>query len=665
MEEKVSDMKMTRNFLMAAALLALTQTAGCVNDKAVINATGDASLAVAAANHSMAKELDFSDRRDYDDAARGLIAKPVGQIKADDGTVLIDFDQFKFIGGEAPPTVNPSLWRQAYLNAQFGLFKVTDGIWQLRGFDIANMTLVEGKTGWIVIDALTCRETAAYALAFARKHLGEKPVSAIIITHSHVDHFGGVTGIVSQKEAQEKNLPVIAPEGFTKEAVSENVLVGLAMSRRSAYQFGKDLDRSARGLVDVGIGKQVAYGSVGIIRPTVMIDKAEQEVDVDGVRFVFYNVPHTEAPASLTFMIPGKKAFGGAELLSHTIHNLLTLRGAKVRDSLRWGTYLDEALVHASDAEVYLGQHNWPVWGNDRVREFITKQRDLYLYTHDQTVRLINLGYTPREIAEKIKLPKSLESYFGVRGYYGDLRHNVKAVYQYYIGFYDGNPANLNPLSPQESARHYMELVGGADKALAAAKSAFDRGEYRWAAELLNHVVFAEPAHKEAKELLAKTYDQMGYMCESAIWRNSYLTAAKELRQGPPEKGFNPAKTLDIMENTPIQYFLEAMAANLNGPAAEGKDWKINLVFSDTKETFVLWIENAVLHHRAVKPADDANATLTVTKPLFMKMLVGQAGIKDTLFSDDLKISGSRVDLLRFFSLFERPGGNFPVVEPK
>lgn len=658
-------MRITKIMFLTAALFALMQTAGCVNEKGVVNAFGDATPAVIAANKSMAVELNFSDRQDFDDARRGLIARPEGQIKAEDGTVLIDFDHFKFITGDAPPTVNPSLWRHATLNAEYGLFKVTDGIYQLRGFDIAIMTLVESKTGWIVIDALTCRETAAYALAFARKHLGDKPVSAVIITHSHIDHFGGVTGIIYPNEAAKRNLPVIAPEGFIEESVSENILVGMAMSRRSVYQFGKDLERSPKGLVDDGIGKETAYGNVGIIKPNIIINKARQEMDVDGVRFVFYNVPHTEAPAALTFMIPEKKAFGGAELLSHTIHNLLTLRGAKVRDSLRWGSYLDEMLEHASEADVYFGQHNWPVWGRDRVREFITKQRDVYLYTHDQTVRLINAGYTPREIAEKIKLPKSLESYFATRGYYGDLRHNVKAVYQYYIGFYDGNPANLNPLQPQESARHYVELIGGTDKAVAAAQASFDRGEYRWTAELLNHVVFAAPDHKGAKELLARTYEQMGYMSESAIWRNSYLTAAKELRQGTPEGGYNPAKSLEIMENTPVEYFLEAMAANLNGPAAEDKNWKINLIFSDTGESFVLWIENAVLHHRKANLFADANATMTITKSLFLKMLVGRAGIKDTLFSDDLKISGSKVDLLRFFSLFERPKGDFPIVTPK
>ena len=654
-----------RNVLLVAALIAIMQNAGCVKYKGVGGISSDAMPITIAANRDMAQTLNFKDLQDFEEAKRGLIAKPNGQIRADDGTVLIDFDHFKFVKDDSPLTVNPSLWRHASLNTEYGLFKVVDGIYQLRGFDIANMTLIEGKTGWIVVDTLTCRETAAYAYAFARKYLGEKPLSAIIITHSHVDHFGGVLGITSPQEVEQRKLPVIAPEGFLEEAISENILVGSAMARRSVYQYGKYLDRSVKGLVDNGIGKEVAYGNVGIIKPNIIINKAQQELVVDGVRFVFYNVPDAEAPAELTFTIPEKKAYCGAEILSHTMHNLLTLRGAKVRDSLRWGHYLNDALEHAAEADVYFGQHNWPVWGQDRIREFITKQRDVYLYMHDQTVRLINAGYTPREIADKIKLPKSLESCFGARGYYGALRHNVKAVYQHYIGFYDGNPANLNLLPPQESAKHYVELIGGADKATAAAQAAFDKGEYRWVAELLNNVVYAAPEHKGAKELLARTYEQMGYMSESAIWRNSYLTAAHELRQGPPKMGYNRAKAIDILENTPTEYFLEAMAASLDGPAAEDKNLKINLVFSDTGESFVLWIENAVLHHRLSQPVSDANATMTLTKPLFLKMLVGKAGIKDTLFSDDLKINGSKIDLMRFFSLFDKANDTFPIVTPK
>jgi alkyl sulfatase BDS1-like metallo-beta-lactamase superfamily hydrolase len=344
------------------------------------------------------------------------------------------------------------------------------------------------------------------------------------------------------------------------------------------------------------------------------------------------------------------------------MHNLLPVRGAKVRDSLQWSTYLQEAIDNLGDAEVYFGQHNWPVWGNARIVDFITKHRDVYKYMHDQTVRLINAGHTPREIADLVKLPPSLASFFGARGYYGDLRHNVKAIYQFYLGAYDGNPANLNPLPPQESAQRWLDLIGGADKAVAAAQTAYDQGDYRWAAELLNHAVFGAPEHKGAQELLARTYEQLGYMAEAATWRNSYLTAAMELREGPPQKGIDRSFLIDMLQQTPIERFLEAMAAGLDGPAADGKNLKVNLVLTDIEESYVLWIENAVLHFKQAAPATDANATLTLTKPIFIKMMVGTAGIKDTLLSDDLKIDGSEIDLVRFFTLIDQAPGTFAIV---
>ncbi len=656
---------MTISRVVAACGVALVTTAACGRDRgASSGASGAASTATVAANEKMAASLPLADSLDLADARRGFVARPTGKILGAGGAVLIDFDAFKFVDGAVPPTVNPSLWRHATLNAQVGLFKVTDGIWQLRGFDIANMTLIQGKSGWIVVDPLTSRESAAAALAFARAQLGDHPVSAMIFTHSHVDHFGGALGVVSAREAAERKLPIVAPQGFVEEATSENIMVGTAMARRSAYQFGKDLDRSPTGLLDTGLGKNVAYGTIGILTPTQFITEPTQEMTLDGARFVFHNVPGAEAPAELTFSLPEMKAYCGAENVVQTMHNLLPIRGAKVRDALRWSRYLDEALVQAADADVLFAQHNWPVWGRERISAQLTQQRDTYKYTHDQTVRLINAGYTPREIADKVQLPKSLQGAFGSRGYYGDLRHNVKAVYQFYIGAYDGNPAALNPLPPEESAKRYVELAGGAAKAIAAAQKAFDAGDYRWAAELLDHVVFAEHDNTAAKELLARTYEQMGYQAESATWRNAYLTGAAELRHGPPAKGVDRSAMIDLLEQTPVERFLDAMAAGLDGAAADGRHDTINLVLRDTKESFVLWIENAVLHWRKSAPTAGANATLTLTKPMFIKMMAGTASAKDMLMGSDVAVTGSTIDLVRFFLLIDKATGTFAIVTP-
>ena len=498
------------------------------------------------------------------------------------------------------------------------------------------------------------------ALAFARQHLGNKPVSAIIFTHAHVDHFGGVLGVTTAKDAADRKLPIVAPEGFMEEATSENVMVGTGMARRSMYQFGKNLPRSAKGNVDTGLGKDVVYGLPAILPPTVLIDKPDQALELDGVKFVFHNVPNAECPAELSFSIPDKKLYDGAENLAQTMHNLLPIRGAKVRDSLRWSGYMEQALEHVKDADVYIASHNWPIWGNDRIKEFITKHRDVYKYTHDQTVRLINAGHTPREIAEMVKLPQSLASYFGARGYYGDLRHNVKAVYQFYLGAYDGNPANLNPLPPQESAKRYLELLGGADKAVAAAQIAFDKGDYRWAAELLNHAVSAMRPTRAAKELLAKAYEQMGYASEAATWRNSLPHWRDGIAQRAARQRYRQGHHHRTAQADPGQALAgsDGRWAGRAGRRRQGPEGQPGA--DGTQTSYVLWIENSVLHHRAGAPVADANATLTLTKDIFVKMIAGTAGIKDTLMSDDLKIDGSKIDLVRFFSLIEKAPGVFP-----
>ncbi len=641
--------------LLVAALLA-----ACSRNE--IAADAQATPTVLAANAAVAKAADLSDPASFADARRGFIAAPKGQVRDAEGVVVWDYDAFAFVKGAAPATVNPSLWRQALLNNQIGLFKVSERIWQLRGFDLANITLIEGKTGWIVVDALTSRETAAAAMLFARQHIGDKPVSALIFTHSHVDHFGGALGIISAEEAKSRQLPVIAPAGFIEEATSENVLMGIAMGRRSMYMYGSRLPRDANGLIDTGLGKAVAFGSVGILPPTLLIKKAEQELLIDGLRFVFHNVGGSEAPAEFTFYLPELKAFGGAEMMSQTLHNLYTLRGAKIRDASKWAGFLDAALAQSADAEVLFNQHHWPVWGQARIRESITKQRDTFSYIHDQTVRLMNAGLSASEIAEQLQLPDSLQSYLNNRGYYGTLSHNIKAVYQFYLGWFDAHPSNLDSLPPVDAAKRYVELAGGMDKIIAAAQKAFDAGEFRWSAELLKHAVYAEPKNKTASELLARSFEQMGYMAESAPWRNFYLSGALELRQGPPDKGLSREKMLDMLQHTPIERFLEAMAASLNGKKAAGLNLKINLIFSDLGESYVLQIENAVLHFRQAPEAPDANASLTLTKAFFLRMMTGSAGAKDLLLSDQTRIEGSRIDLGRFFSLLDQAPGNFPLV---
>jgi len=596
------------------------------------------------------------------DARRGFIAAPTGQVKDSEGKVVWDFDAFSFLQGEAPATVNPSLWRQATLNNQIGLFKVTEGIWQLRGFDLANITLIQGKSGWIVIDALTAQETAAEAMAFARKHLGNQKVSAVVFTHSHVDHFGGALGVISAQEAKSRKIPIVAPVGFMEEATSENILMGPAMGRRAMYMYGSRLPKNEKGLIDNGLGKAVAFGKIGILAPTITVQQEKHMLTLDGVRFVFHNASGTEAPSEFTFYLPDFKAYCGAELMGHTLHNLYTLRGAKVRDATKWASVLNDALRHVQNSDVVFNQHHWPVWGAANIQDFIAKQRDAYQFIHDQTVRHMNAGLNAAEISEIVQMPKALDEHLSVRGYYGTVRHNVKAVYQNYMGWFDAHPSNLDPLPALQASERYVSLMGGTDKVIQAAKEALAKGEHRWAAELLKHVVYVSPGNTDAKNLLAETFDHLGFVSESSAWRNFYLTGALELREGPPEKGMSRENLLEMLNQTPIERFLEAMAASLNATKAEGKKLKINLVFSDTKQTYVLRIDNSVMHHAQKSPEKDANATLTLTQPFFLKMVLGQAGGKDLLLSDQTKIDGSTLDLATFFSLFEKAPGNFSIV---
>lgn len=654
------------------AVVALLALAGCSRSSNLPLAEGadaqghtPATQATAEANAAVAEQLPLADQADFRNAKRGLIAAMDSLVVTTaEGAPLWNQDQYAFEQGDAPTTVNPSLWRQAKLNAIHGLFKVTDRVYQLRGFDLANMSLIEGDTGWIVVDPLTTKETAAAAWQFAMQHLPNKPISAVLFTHSHIDHFGGVAGILSQEQAQRGKVRIIAPQGFTEEATSENVLAGVAMQRRAAYQYGRVLARNERGHVDLGLGKEVPFGGqMGILAPTEIVDHSTATLTIDGLVFDFQYTPGSEAPAEFTFYLPELKAFCGAEVVSRNLHNVYTLRGAKVRDALLWSNYIHEMIGRFPEAEVYFASHHWPLWGQGEIRHFLSSQRDTYKYIHDQTLRMANNGLTSREIAEQLQLPESLAKTFSSRGYYGTVKHNAKAVYQFYFGWYDANPANLDPLPPEPAAKKYVAALGGAEAVMAQADAAFAQGDYRWAAELLNHLVFAQPDFAPGKALLAQTYDQLGYQAESGPWRDVYLSAAYELRHGDPEQGVDMSTAIDLMREIPLHKFFDSMAVRLNGPKAEGKDLKINIAFSDKGQAFHLWLENAVLHSE-VYQGQPADATLNLSHELFLGMVTGKASIKDTLLSDELSIDGSRLDLIKFFSLFDKPDGKFAIVQP-
>lgn len=610
------------------------------------------------------EELPADDGLDFEDARRGFIASiPDLKIVHPDGTPAWDQAAYGFIHGEAPSSVHPSLWRQARLNNIHGLFEVTKGVYQLRGFDLANLTLIEGKTGWIVVDTLTCRETAAAALELAWQHLAPKPVRALIFTHSHIDHFGGATAVISAQEAVQKAVRIVAPQGFMEESISESVLAGGAMRRRAQYMYGKWLARSERGHVDTGLGKEPAIGQMGILTPTDLVARTPQQMDIDGIRFVFQHAPESEATAELTFYLPDLKAYCGAEIISRNLHNVYTLRGTKARDALKWSRYIDESLTLFDGAEVYFGTHHWPVWGNQRIVEFLKVQRDTYKYIHDQTLRMANSGMTPKEISEEIRLPASLRRTFANRDYYGTLRHNVKAVYSFYFGWYDANPAKLNPLPPVEAGKRYVEFMGGAESLLQKAQTSYDKGDYRWVAEVLNHLVFADPDNDQARELLASTYDQLGYQSESGPWRDVYLTGALELRHGIP-KAPGVASADELLRQMPIANFFDVMAVRLNGPEAEGVNLTINFILTDRGESYVLRLENAVLHHYRKDPDADAHVTLRLTHDLYIRIFTRQTTMMAAAASGEMQIDGSSDDLIRFFSLLSAPNGMFPIVTP-
>lgn len=624
-----------------------------------------ASEATAALNARVASRLDLAQRDAFEAAERGLLAREDNLvIKAADGRVIWEPAQYAFIEGDAPPSVNPSLWRQEKLNNIHGLFEVTEGVYQVRGYDLANMSVIEGREGRILVDPLTAAENARAALDLVEKQLGKRPITAVIFTHSHIDHFGGIFGVGDKADFDSGKIRVIAPKGFLEESVSENVIAGVVMTRRADFMFGAPLVRSPRAHVGSGLGKHPPRGRVSIAVPTDLIDRTPQRLTIDGVRFVFQYAPESEAPAELAFYLPGKRALCGAEIVSQTLHNLYTLRGAKVRDALRWSGYIDELLhLFGERSDVVFNSHHWPVWGRDVIRDYLEKQRDTYKYIHDQTLYLAHQGLTPREIAETIELPSTLVANFPTRGYYGTVKHNSKAVYQHYFGWYDANPANLDPLPPVDAAERYVAAMGGAAAVVAKAQTAYDGGQYRWAAELLNHVVFADPTNDDARGLLAKTYDQSGYQAESGPWRDIYLTAATELRHGIKRNEF-AAAAQDVINAVPLDLFFTAMAGRINAAEADGKELKINFVFTDTEQTFVLEVKNAVLRHYEREADEEAQATIRLTRDFWIRLLTKQAGIIELLATGDYEIEGERLKVLAFFGLLDDPNESFPIVTP-
>lgn len=605
--------------------------------------------------------LPFDDTRDFEDADRGFIAamQPC-VVTAADGRVVWDNDSYSFLAGDAPTSVHPSLWRQSKLVAKQGLYEVVEGVYQVRGLDLSNISFIEGDTGIIVIDPLVSTETAAAALALYRAHRGDRAVSAVIYTHSHVDHFGGVLGVTTQADVDAGRVAVIAPEHFTEHAVQENVYAGTAMARRAGYMYGAALDRGPLGQVGCGLGQTPSTGEVAIIVPTIDIRTTGETHTVDGVEIEFQMAPGTEAPAEMHFYFPRYRALCMAENATHNLHNLLTLRGALVRDPHGWAGYLTEAIdTFVDKADVVFASHHWPTWGRDRIVEYLSLQRDLYAYLHDQTLRQLNQGHTGIEIAETFEMPPALHRAWHAHGYYGSVSHNVKAVYQRYMGWFDGNPGRLWQHPPEAAGPRYVDAIGGLDRLVEIAQQAFDDGDYRWAATLLDHAMFTDQTHAGARALYADTLQQLAYGSENGPWRNFFLAGATELLDG----NFGTPTATDaptlLAQLTPEQIF-DSLAININGPSAWDLDLTLDITFADLDADYRLTLRNGVLVHRRV-PADPATAAVTLTAQTKARFLALASG---DFTSPGLDIAGDPAVLQQLVSVLDRPDPSFDIVTP-
>ncbi len=599
--------------------------------------------------------MPFDDTEDFEDARRGFVGRlDPCVVRAADGRVVWDNESYRFLDVPAPDTVHPSLWRQSQLNAIDGLFEVAPGIHQVRGMDLSNITFVEGATGVLVIDPLISAETAAAALGLYRAHRGVRPVVGVIYTHSHVDHFGGVKGVTTQQDVDAGRCTIIAPDGFMEHAVAENVYAGTAMTRRAGYMYGAALDRGPRGQIGAGLAQTVSVGTVSVIVPTDTIRATGEERTLDGVRMEFQLTPGTEAPAEMNILFPDHSALCMAENATHTLHNLLTLRGALVRDPRVWAGYLTDAIDTFGDRmDVVFASHHWPTWGRDRAIRFLSEQRDLYAYLHDQTLRMLNQGLNGAEIAEAMTLPPALEGAWHARGYYGSVSHNVKAIYQRYMGWYDGNPARLWQHTPEARATRYVAAMGGTDVVVAQARAAFEAGDLRWAAELLDHAVFADPDHADARTLQADTLEQLGFGSENGTWRNVFLAGAAELRRG--SFGTPVTTSPDMLRAlTPEQVF-DAIAIRVNGPKAWAESLSVGIVLTDTDVSYRLGLRNGVLVHRR---ADAAGADVVLRLPAAALLGLLAGSMEGVAFVGDPAVLG------RLMAVLDTPDPDFAIVTP-
>lgn len=609
--------------------------------------------------------LPFNDTRDFDNARYGLKGqREPNSVTNAGGKVVWNNDAYKFLEEqeESPDTANPSLWRQSQLSTLDGLFEVADSIYQVRGLDLSNTTIIEGSEGIIVIDPLTSAETAAAAFDLYKEHRGNKLVKAIIYTHSHADHFGGVKGFVSQAEVDSGAVKILAPEGFLEHAVAENVYTGTAMARRAAYMYGAALNRGPQGQIGAGLGQTVSTGTVTLIKPTDYINETGQTRVVDGVKMIFQMAPDTEAPAEMLIFFPDLKALCAAEDATHTFHNVLTLRGAVVRDPHIWARVLTETIdMFGGRSKVVFASHHWPTWGYKEVVDFLTLQRDLYAYVHDQTLRLVNKGFNGPEIAEQMKLPPALDQAWNARGYYGSINHNVKAIYQRYIGWFDGNPAHLWEHIPTERAKRYVDLIGGVDQIVTKSQEAFDAGDFRWAAEILNHAVFAQPDHQGARRLLADTYEQLGYGAENGPWRNFFMSGCTELRT---ENFGTPTETAsaDVVAQLTPEMLFDSFAIQINGPKAWDEEISILVVLTDGPR-YRWWLSNGALIYTTVDEFDSADVTLTTTTGKLPAIAVHGLD-PDALVEAGIDIDGDTAALQRLSALLDPGDPNFNIVTP-